>query len=132
MLSPASPTPLLLRWQGLLAGSPAGSITQHLPLISGLVLCALLAGLPLVTRAGLSLLIAACGLLWVLWALRTSPGQIGPINLALLAVLAVALVCVALLAAGRALDKWTMPEQPHNYFVVDAEQRVKVDRSNRV
>jgi len=111
VLSPASPTPLLLRWQGLLAGSPAGSITQHLPLISGLVLCALLAGLPLVTRAGLSLLIAACGLLWVLWALRTTPGQIGPINLALLAVLAVALLATGFspvpVAAAKGLMKLT-------------------------
>jgi len=111
VLSPASPTPLLLRWQGLLAGSPAGSITQHLPLISGLVLCALLACLPLVTRAGLSLLIAACGLLWVLWALRTTPGQIGPINLALLAVLAVALLATGFspvpVAAAKGLMKLT-------------------------
>jgi putative inorganic carbon (HCO3(-)) transporter len=101
----------LLRWQGLLAGSPAGSITQHLPLISGLVLCALLACLPLVTRAGLSLLIAACGLLWVLWALRTTPGQIGPINLALLAVLAVALLATGFspvpVAAAKGLMKLT-------------------------
>ena len=111
MLSPATPTPLLLRWQGLLAGSPAGSITKHLPLISGLVLCALLAGLPLVTRAGLSLLIAACCLLWVLWALRTTPGQIGPINLALLAVLAVALLATGFspvpVAAAKGLMKLT-------------------------
>ena len=111
MLSPATPTPLLLRWQGLLAGSPAGSITKHLPLISGLVLCALLAGLPLVTRAGLSLLIAACGLLWVLWALRTPPGRIGPINLAVLAVLAVALLATGFspvpVAAAKGLMKLT-------------------------
>jgi putative inorganic carbon (HCO3(-)) transporter len=80
-------------------------------LISGLVLCALLAGLPLVTRAGLSLLIAACGLLWVLWALRTTPGQIGPINLALLAVLAVALLATGFspvpVAAAKGLMKLT-------------------------
>ena len=111
MLSPATPTPLLLRWQGLLAGLPAGSISKHLPLISGLVLCALLAGLPLVTRAGLSLLIAACGLLWVLWALRTTPGRIGPINLALLAVLAVALLATGFspvpVAAAKGLMKLT-------------------------
>ena len=111
MLSPATPTPLLLRWQGLLAGSPAGSITKHLPLISGLVLCALLAGLPLVTRAGLSLLIAACGLLWVLWALRTTPGRVGPINLALLVVLAVALLATGFspvpVAAAKGLMKLT-------------------------
>jgi len=111
VLSPATPTPLLLRWQGLLAGSPAGSISKHLPLISGLVLCALLAGLPLVTRAGLSLLIAACGMLWVLWALRTTPGRIGPINLALLAVLAVALLATGFspvpVAAAKGLMKLT-------------------------
>jgi len=111
VLSPATPTPLLLRWQGLLAGSPAGSITKHLPLISGLVLCALLAGLPLVTRAGLSLLIAACGLLWVLWALRTTPGRVGPINLALLVVLAVALLATGFspvpVAAAKGLMKLT-------------------------
>lgn len=111
MLSPAAPTPLLLRWQGLLAGSPAGRLTRQLPLIAGLVLCALLAGLPLVTRGGLSLLIAACGLLWVLWALRTPPGGIGPINLALLAVLAVALLASGFspvpVAAAKGLMKLT-------------------------
>jgi putative inorganic carbon (HCO3(-)) transporter len=89
----ASP-PLLLRWQGLLAGLPAGRLGGRLPQLAGLVLCALMAGLPLVTRSGLSLLIAACGLLWFLWALRTpaSGGAIEPINLWLLAVLAVALI----------------------------------------
>ena len=66
-----APTPLLLRWQGLLARTAPGRLEARLPLLSGLVLCALMAGLPLVTRGGLSLLIAAAGLLWVLWALRT-------------------------------------------------------------
>ena len=65
VLSAAAPTPLLLRWQGLLAGTPAGSLGRHLPAIAGVVLCVLLAGLPWITRGGLSLLIAACGLLWV-------------------------------------------------------------------
>lgn len=110
MLTPA-PTPLLLRWQGLLAGRPVGSLGQHLPLISGAVLCLLMAVLPQVSRGGLSLLIAACGLLWVLWALRTPPGRIGPINLALLVVLAVALLATGFspvpMAAAKGLIKLT-------------------------
>ena len=91
MHAPA-PTPLLLRWQGLLAGAAPGRLGGHLPLLAGLVLCALMAGLPLVTRGGLSLLIAACGLLWILWALRTPAQGLGPIHLWLLGVLAVAIL----------------------------------------
>ncbi len=91
MNAPA-PTPLLLRWQGLLAGAAPGRLGGHLPTLAGLVLCALMAGLPLVTRGGLSLLIAACGLLWVLWALRTPPRDLGPIHLWLLGVLAIAVL----------------------------------------
>jgi putative inorganic carbon (HCO3(-)) transporter len=72
--------PLLLRWQGLLASSPGGPLSRHLPTVAGLVLCALMAGLPLVTRSGLSLLITACGLLWLVWALRTPAGRIGTIS----------------------------------------------------
>ena len=110
MLTPA-PTPLLLRWQGLLGGWPTGALGQHLPQISGAVLCALMAVLPVVTRGGLSLLIAACSLLWVLWALRTPPGRIGPINLALLVVLAVALLATGFspvpMAAAKGLMKLT-------------------------
>jgi len=90
--APSPPVPLLLRWQGLLADGPGGILGRHLPLIAGWVLCALLAGLPLVTRGGLSLLIAACGLLWVVWALRTPPGRIGTINGWLLVVLGVAVL----------------------------------------
>jgi putative inorganic carbon (HCO3(-)) transporter len=90
--APSPPVPLLLRWQGLLADGPDGILGRHLPLIAGWVLCALLAGLPLVTRGGLSLLIAACGLLWVVWALRTPPGRIGTINGWLLVVLGVAVL----------------------------------------
>jgi len=88
----SAPTPWLLRWQGLLAGWPVGAIGGRLPLLSGMVLCVLLAWLPQVSRGGLSLLIAAASLLWVLWALRTPPGRIGAINLALLAVLAIAVL----------------------------------------
>ena len=103
------PTPLLLRWQGLLARGPAGWLGSHLEELAGLVLCALLAVLPVVSRSGLSLLLAACVLLWVVWALRTPPGKIGAINLALLAVLAVAVLATGFspvpLAAAKGLIK---------------------------
>ncbi len=69
-----------MRWQGLLAGSAPGPLARQLPTVAGLVLCALMAGMPLVTRGGLSLLILASGLIWVLWALRTPPGPIGAIS----------------------------------------------------
>ncbi len=87
-----APTPLLLRWQGLLAAAAPGRLESRLPLLAGLVLCALMAGLPLVTRGGLSLLIAACGLLWLLWALRSKPEGLGGIHLWLLGVLAIAVL----------------------------------------
>jgi putative inorganic carbon (HCO3(-)) transporter len=87
-----APTPLLLRWQGLLARTAPGRLEAQLPLLSGLVLCALMAGLPLVTRGGLSLLIAASGLLWILWALRTPPGPLGSVHLWLLGVLGIAVL----------------------------------------
>ena len=45
-----STTTWLLRWQGLLAGAANGPISSRLSLMAGLVLCALMAGLPLVTR----------------------------------------------------------------------------------
>ncbi|NDG24370.1 MAG: putative bicarbonate transporter, IctB family, partial [Synechococcaceae bacterium WBB_10_009] len=51
-----------------------------------------LAGLPLVTRGGLSLLILAAGLLWLIWALRTPAGGLGPINGWLLLLLGIAVV----------------------------------------
>jgi len=92
MVHAPAPPPLLLRWQGVLAQATVGPLGRQLPLVSGLVLCALMAGMPLVTRPGLSLLIAASWLLWILWALRTPPGPIGPINTWLLVVLAVAVV----------------------------------------
>ncbi len=90
--APAPPSPWLLRWQGVLASLPAGPLTNQLPLLSGVVLCALMAGLPLVTRSGLSLLILAAGLLWLLWALRTPAGGLGAINGWLLLVLGLAVV----------------------------------------
>ncbi len=92
-LGPASGSvPWLLRWQGLLAGWAAGPLGRRLPLLAGLVLCALMAGLPLVTRAGLTLLITAAGLLWLLWALCTPAGRIGPISGWLLVILGVSVL----------------------------------------
>ncbi|MCP9808927.1 IctB family putative bicarbonate transporter [Cyanobium sp. HWJ4-Hawea] len=88
----APAVPLILRWQGVLANYPAGQLGRQLTLISGIVLCALMAGLPLVTRTGMTLLIAASGLLWVLIALRTPAGDIGSINRWLLGIIALALL----------------------------------------
>ncbi|MGL6135586.1 MAG: IctB family putative bicarbonate transporter [Prochlorococcaceae cyanobacterium] len=84
--------PLLLRWQGLLAGWRVGTVGEQLVPLAGLVLCALMAGLPLVSRAGLSLLILASGALWLLLALRRPAQGIGAINAWILVILAVALV----------------------------------------
>ena len=93
-MTPApAPTPWLLRWQGLLTRGSDGPLASRLSSVAGLVLCALMAGLPLVTRGGLSLLILSCGLLWLVIALtRPSDGRLGPINAWILVVLAVALV----------------------------------------
>lgn len=90
--APAPATPWLLRWQGLLAQHSAGPLTARLSLLAGMVLCALMAGLPLVTRSGLTLLITAAGLLWLLWALRTPAGQVGTISGWLLVMLGVAVL----------------------------------------
>jgi putative inorganic carbon (HCO3(-)) transporter len=86
------PTSWLLGWQGLLTDTNAGPLAGRLSLVAGLVLCALMAGLPLVTRGGLTLLITASGLLWLLWALRTPPGRIGSISGWLLVMLGIAVV----------------------------------------
>ena len=83
---------MLLRWQGLLQGHAQGPLGRRLPQIAGIIICALMAGLPLLTRGGVGLLITASGLLWILWALRTPPGRLGAINLWILAILAVALL----------------------------------------
>ena len=88
----SSSPPLLLRWQGVLAAWPAGPFSAHLVPIGGVVLCVLMAGLALVTRSGLSLLILACSLLWLLIALRRPAGAIGGINGWILAILAVSLL----------------------------------------
>ena len=93
-MTPApAPSPWLLRWQGLLARGSDGPLASRLSSVAGLLLCSLMAGLPLVTRGGLSLLILSCGLLWLVIALtRPSSGRIGPITAWILVALAVALV----------------------------------------
>ena len=85
-------SPLLLRWQGLLASWQGSWLAEHLPVLAGWVLVTLMATLPVITRTGLTLLITACGLLWLLWALRTPPGRIGSINAWLLLVLGLAVL----------------------------------------
>jgi putative inorganic carbon (HCO3(-)) transporter len=105
----ASPPPVLLRWQGCLRSAPSGALGRQLTLLSGLVLCALMAGLPLVTRSGLSLLVLASGLLWLLLALRTTPGPLVEIDRWILGILALALLATGFspvpLAAAKGLVK---------------------------
>ncbi|MFN6338390.1 MAG: IctB family putative bicarbonate transporter [Cyanobacteriota bacterium] len=107
-MTAVAPTPLLLRWQGSLAHQRGGWLSQHLELLSGLVLCALMAWLPQITRAGMSLLIFASGLLWLVWALRTKPGPIGTINIWLLAVLGVAVLATGFSPVPMAAFKGLM------------------------
>ena len=101
--------PILLRWQGCLQRANSGPLGRQLTLIAGLVLCALMAGLPLVTRSGLSLLVLASGLLWLLLALTTSPGPLVEIDRWILGILAIALLATGFspvpLAAAKGLVK---------------------------
>jgi putative inorganic carbon (HCO3(-)) transporter len=73
------------------------------------MLCALMGWLPQITRGGLTLMITACGLLWLVWSLRTRPGGLNAINVWLLAVLAVAVLATGFspvpLAAFKGLMK---------------------------
>ena len=55
---------LLVRWQGLI--TPDQEVLKRLESLAGLLLLVLLTGLPLFTRTGLALVIAACGALWLL------------------------------------------------------------------
>ena len=101
--------PLLLRWQGRWAEARPGRLGMRLPQVAGVMLCALMGWLPQITRGGLTLMIAACGLLWLLWSLRTKPGGLNAINGWLLAVLAVAVLATGFspvpLAAFKGLMK---------------------------
>ena len=91
-LAPVPSHPWLLRWQGLLANHAAGPLGSRLAQVAGVVLCALMAFLPVVSRAGLSLLILAAGLLWILWSLCSPPGRIGSISGWLLLMLGIAVL----------------------------------------
>ena len=101
--------PILLRWQGCLQRADSGPLGRQLTLIAGLVLCALMVGLPLVTRSGLSLLVLASGLLWLLLALTTTPGPLVEIDRWILGILAIALLATGFspvpLAAAKGLVK---------------------------
>ena len=100
--------PLILRWQGLLAEARPGRLTSRLPLVAGVMLCALMGWLPQITRGGLSLMIAACGLLWLIWSLQTRPRGLNAINGWLLAVLAVALLATGFSPVPMAAFKGLM------------------------
>jgi putative inorganic carbon (hco3(-)) transporter len=88
----APSTPWLLRWQGILGDASEGPLGSRLSLIAGSVLCVLLAAMPFVTRAGLSLLILASGLLWLVWSLCLPAGRIGRISGWLLLMLGIAVL----------------------------------------
>ncbi|MGA0997150.1 MAG: IctB family putative bicarbonate transporter [Vulcanococcus sp.] len=88
----APSTPWLLRWQGILGDASEGPLGSRLSLIAGSVLCVLLAAMPFVTRAGLSLLILASGLLWLMWSLCLPAGRIGRISGWLLLMLGIAVL----------------------------------------
>ena len=99
--------PLLLRWQGLLR--PADLVLLRLEWLSGGVLVLLLTGLPLFTRGGLSLVIAAVALLWLLWSLCSPPEEIGAISGWLLLILGIAVLTTGFspvpMAAAKGLLK---------------------------
>ena len=88
----APSTPWLLRWQGILGQANEGPLGSQLTWIAGGVLCVLLAAMPFVTRAGLSLLILASGLLWLVWSLALPAGRIGRISGWLLLMLGIAVL----------------------------------------
>jgi len=88
----APSTPWLLRWQGILGQASEGPLGSQLTWIAGGVLCVLLAAMPFVTRAGLSLLILASGLLWLVWSLALPAGRIGRISGWLLLMLGIAVL----------------------------------------
>ena len=61
-MSPSPAAPWLLCWQGLLASEATSRLRKLLPQLAGGMLCALLLVLPMATRTGLGLLIAASDL----------------------------------------------------------------------
>merc|ERR1711991_980558 len=80
-----------VRWQGVI--TPDQAVLKRLEGLAGLLLLALFTGLPFFTRTGLALVIAACGVLWLLWCLCSPPPQrIGTISRWLMLFLAIAIV----------------------------------------
>ena len=90
MAEASNPSPWLLRWQGCLPGSAAQQ--ERLGNLAGILLILLLAGLPLVSRTGLGLIVMACGALWMLWSLTKPPERLGGISGWLLLFLGVAVL----------------------------------------
>ena len=99
--------PRLLRWQGLVPCSAPQQ--RRLKATAVVLLMALLATLPFISRPGLALVITACGALWLLWSLTTPPGRIGAISGWLLLYLAIATVATGFspvpMAAAKGLIK---------------------------
>ena len=95
--------PWLLRWQGLLPGSEAQQ--KRLSNLAGIVLILLMAGLPVLTRTGLGLIVLACGALWLLWSLTRTPARIGAISGWLLLFLAVAVLATGVSPVPSAAAK---------------------------
>ena len=104
----ASGGALLVRWQGVI--TPDQAVLKRLEGLAGLLLLALFTGLPFFTRTGLALVIAACGVLWLLWCLCSPPPQrIGTISRWLMLFLAIAIVATGCspvpIAASKGLIK---------------------------
>ena len=99
---------LLVFWKGLIA--PDQAVLKRLESLAGVLLLVLLTGLPLLTRTGLGLVIAACGVLWLLWCLCSPPSKrIGTISRWLMLFLAIAIVTTGCspvpIAASKGLIK---------------------------
>ena len=90
MAEASEPSPWLLRWQGCLPSSSAQQ--ERLAKLASILLILLLAGLPLVTRSGLGLIVLACGALWLLWSFTKPPERLGGISAWLLLFLGVAVL----------------------------------------
>lgn len=107
MADAVAEAPLLLRWQGLIPSSQPQQ--RRLQAVACLVLMALLATLPVISRPGLALVVTACGALWLLWALITPPSRIGAISGWLLLYLAIATLATGFspvpVAAAKGLIK---------------------------
>ena len=103
MAEASATTPWLLRWQGVLPGSAAQQ--KRLSELAGIILLLLMAGLPVLTRAGLGLIVLACGALWVLWSLTQTPTRVSAVSGWLLLFLALAVLATGLSPVPSAAAK---------------------------